>query len=257
MLLQNLQTELAEMLLSDEQVPLCVSSDVLSPLCNSAIYQNTILANLTHTLSTIYTMIVRLVGKDFFHSMAKDYIKRYPSCSGNLHDYGEYFSRFLDDYPPVNHVPYLAEVATFEWFCHTLDFAPDHAPFNLALLKTIPTVPPHQLYFKLHPASQVLQFHYPLLEILALCKDKISTLDMSARLQKGATYLLLLRREWTIIYESLSMGDSIFLKSLHENLSLSEAVTAAIAIEPNFNLEEKLPHWIKNNVIVDVAFTAA
>src|SRR5579871_3882424 len=130
MLLQNLLAEFTEALLSDNQ-----TESVFQPAHNISIYQNNYFSQLTQSLQKTYPLITQLVGEDFFKQTAREYINRYPSCSGNLHEYGEYFSDFLAEYQPVSDLIYLPEVATFEWTCHTLYFASDHAAFDIALLE--------------------------------------------------------------------------------------------------------------------------
>src|SRR3990167_10192357 len=96
---------------------------------NLAIYRNNIFATLMHTLKATYPLTLVLLGKDFFAMAAREYIRQYPSRSGNLHDYGEYFGNFLATYQPVHELIYLAEVAEFEWAFHTIYHAPNHPPF--------------------------------------------------------------------------------------------------------------------------------
>lgn len=121
MSLQNLQAELAEAILANDP-----ATTIVLPVEHLRIYQNNIESNLVKTLKNTYPLITKLLGDDFFQTTACHYIAYYPSRSGNLHDYGEYFSDFLAEHPPVKHLCYLAEVALFEWSCHTLFVAADH-----------------------------------------------------------------------------------------------------------------------------------
>src|SRR6516162_4463723 len=168
MSLQNIQIEFIDILLSEDKQ---AGINVLHPPQNMSIYQNNISSQLVNTLLNTYPLITRLLGSDFFRLVAKDYIKHYPSCSSNLHDYGQYLNDFLASYPPVKSLPYLTEVAFFEWLCHTLHFAADHSSFDIALLENVsPNQYPH-LHFILHPASHVIKCYYPILRIIELCKE--------------------------------------------------------------------------------------
>jgi hypothetical protein len=246
MLLQNLQTEFVDYLLSEDNSATCKE---LQPIANMPIYRNNVISNLVNTLLNTYPLITRLVGLDFFRIAAKDYIKRYPSCSSNLHEYGQYFNDFLAVYPPVKSLPYLTEVAFFEWTCHTLHFAASPSPFDNKLLATLsPDHYPH-LHFVLHPASHVSKFHYPILRIIELCKEEINDIiDMNG----GGDNLLIIRRDLEIMLVSLNAAEYAFLMSLQTGLSLSKALDAAKAMNVNFKLDEKLPAWIQDKTIVDV-----
>ncbi len=244
MLLQNIQTEFAEIMFSDNE-----STDLCQPINNLSIYRHNVSANLINTLLAAYPLIVRLVGEPFFRSAAKAYIEDYPSRSANLHDYGEYFSDFLATYSPVKNLPYLTEVATFEWICHTLHFAADPVPFDIKILEMISPLQYEHLHFMLHPASHVMQFHYPLLRIIDLCKGEVNEhIDVN----EGGIQLLIIRRDLEIMLVPLTLADYTFLTAIQTGSSLLASLEAALQIDANFNLEEKLPAWIHDKTIVDV-----
>lgn len=243
MTLQNLQAEFAESILSDE-----ADLAPVLPAQNLAIYSNNMTANLINTLQDTYPLIAKIVGHDFFRLTAKEYMQRYPSRSNNLHDYGEYFSDFLAQYQPVKTLIYLPEVAQFEWLCHILFFAADHAPLHPASLEAISPEQYKQLHFTLHPASRLMKCHYPLLRIIDLCQGEI---DEIINLHEGGQPLLIIRRDLDISLVTLTLAEFHFLNALNENQTLSEALDIAISIDPDFKLEEKLPAWIKDKTLVD------
>lgn len=243
MTLQNLQAEFAEIIFSHVE-----GANGIQPADNLCIYQRTMQSNLVSALQNAYPLISQLVGDDFFRIMADEYITRYPSRSGNLHDYGEYFSDFLAEYPPVKNLIYLAEVAQFEWTCHTLYFAADPTPLTTELLEKIPQEQYGQLHFFLHPASYVGKFHYPLLRIIALCKGES---DEPINLNEGGLHLLIIRRDTGIALLPLTPEDYAFLHALSEGHDLSAALIAATTVDPAFSLETKLAAWIQDQTLVD------
>lgn len=245
MSLQNLQAELAESILNpDENIK---PVNVMQP-DHLSIYQHNFQATLIRTLQHTYPLITKLVGEDFFYMTANEYIQRYPSCSGNLYDYGEYFSDFLTEYTPAKNLVYLAEVAQFEWISHTVFIANDTAPFDAFALQNIPSEQYNDLHFVLHPASHLKKFHYPILRIIDLCHENIKE---NIDLDEGGVNLLIIRRELDVSLAQLSTCDFIFLSALKDGSTLSQALAAAHAINPEFNLDEKLPVWIQDKTIVD------
>lgn len=241
--LQNLQSELVECILNDED-----NLDFILPAQNLIIYKNNVNANLISTLQDIYPLIEKLVGQDFFRVAAKEYSHHYPSRSSNLYDYGEYFSDFLAEYQPVKTLLYLAEVAKFEWLCHTLFFAADHSALKIQLLEGLPTEKYDHLHFTLHPASRLMKLHYPLLRIIDLCKGEI---DETVDLHEGGGYLLIIRRDLDISLVTLTAAEFYFLHALQENETLSTALEQALRVDANFKLDEKLPVWIQDKTLVD------
>ncbi len=245
MQLQNLQADFAELLYSDQQ------SDLIIPACHIEIYKNNMMTALRRALRDYYPLIASLLGEECFHSAAKIYIERYPSRSGNLSDYGEYFSDFLIDFAPTNHLAYLPEVATYEWICHQLYFAAEHPPLNIQTLHAVTAETFDQLFFTLHPACQIAMFHYPIIEIIEICKGKLDHLDLESPHLQTETYLLLMRQQDHIIFETLTAGEFTFLQALQEHQTLADALTITLAVESTFNLEVKLPQWVRDKVIVD------
>lgn len=243
MSMQNLQAEFAEAIMSNE-----VRSDLIRPAMNISIHQNNIFSSLLNTLKDIYPLITKLIGEDFFRVTAKEYINCYPSCSGNLHDYGEYFSDFLAEYQPLHDLIYLAEVAQFEWACHTVCFAAEHAPLSIEKLQQFNPDQYEQLHFTLHPASQLIKFHFPILRIIDLCNGDINeVIDVN----EGGINLLIIRRDLNLSLIPLAAGEFEFLLALHNNATLSQAEKTAVIIQRDFQLDQKLPEWISKKIIVD------
>lgn len=246
MQLQNLQLDFAEALLSDD-----AHIDFILPAQNIRLYQHNLIMHLTAALRQTYPLILRLVGDDFFQLTVKAYIKQYPSRSGDLNEYGEYFSDFLAEYQPVKDLIYLAEVAQFEWTCHTLLSAGTQGPLDPSILKSVAPEHYDQIHFSLHPACKVMKFYYPILRIIELCKGEIEdTIDLVEEGEAGID-LLISRRQWDIILLPLTTGEFTFLAALQENQSLAEALANATQLDPAFALDKKLPAWIQDQTIVD------
>lgn len=244
MLLQNVQADFVEALLSKENQP----ELPVEPAGNLSIHRNNIFSCLTETLQNTYPLIHTLLGGDFFQMTAKEYIRQYPSRSGNLHDYGEYFADFLSEYPPVHHLIYLAEVAEFEWTCHHIYLAPDHPSFDLDTLKQYTTSQYEQIRFVLNPAAYLRKFHFPILKIIDLCvSDPETTVDLNSE----TTNLLIIRKELDIALVSLPTEDFIFLEAISSNYTLKDALYITQLSYPSYNLEDKLPGFVQDKIIVD------
>lgn len=243
MSLQNAQAEFTDIIFSEDE-----QTSILMPSENMIIYRNNILSNLINALLDTYPMIARLVGEDFFRITTKEYIHLYPSRSGDLNNYGEYFGDFLSEYPPVKNLPYLAEVAEFEWLCHQLHVASDHAELNIKSLEEVPPDQYQMLHFILHPASRVMKFHYPILRIIDLCKGDM---DEEININEGGVKLLVTRRHLEVVLITLSPADFTFLNALQDNKILAQALEEALAVDAEFNLEQRLPEWIQDKTLVD------
>lgn len=239
----SMLAEFAEAMLGNQQKLLTIT-----PAENIQIYQNNRIATLIYTLQETYSLILKLLGIDFFCQTAKEYIQKYPVRSGNLHEYGEYFSEFLAEHPALKNFIYLVEVAQLEWICHTLFVAADHPPFDMKKLTAVSADQFDQLHFTLNPASQLRQFHYPLLKIIDLCNGEIDgPLDVS----QDSVNLLITRPKQDIRLIPLSHAEFTFLTTLQEDKTISEAMSLALQADAHFKLVEKISCWINDNIIVD------
>jgi hypothetical protein len=243
MLLENLQAELADAILSGN-----MDCHVIRPSKNITIYQNNITSTLVQTLKHIYPLVANLLHEDFFSEIAKRYIDLYPSRSCHLFDYGEYFADFLKKFSPVSHLAYLKELAQFEWLCHTVSIAANCTVLDIEALKKVSPEQYQQIHFVLNPASHLKIFHYPILRIIDLCNNPpIKTVDI----HEEKTNLFIIRRDDHLSFVELSSAEFIFLNSLHEAKSLGDALTAAVLVDKNCKLEEKLLGWMHDKTIVD------
>lgn len=246
MKLLNAQLEFIETLLTIDD-----TNKFVAPCEQFFIYRDNITSTFIQTLTDIYPLTFSLLGEDFFRQTAKAYIFQYPSRSSNLNDYGEYFSSFLADYSLLVNFPYLSEVAQFEWYCHKLYDAPDHTSKNLLTIKNLSANHYEKLQFILHPASQLMQCNYPILQIINLCKNNSQEI---INIDSGGTYLFIFRPLHEISLLVLSEDEYVFLTALNNEKCLADALLATLACNPDFKLEEKLPKWIENKVIVDFIF---
>lgn len=252
MRLANLQAELAELLLELHTSTKTADPGVIVPQANFAIYQNNFLSAIRHCMENIFPYVMQLTGSDFFRQAIHDYAKSYPSRQGYLQNYGCYFSDFLAEYLPSQHLLYLPEVAQFEWLCHYVSIAAEHPPLDIKKLSDISPEHYEQLYFVLHPACVVKQFYYPILKITELCRNERnqpqSLLDLDN--EKGIN-LLIMRKNLDTLFTPLTVDEYQCLNALQVGKSLSTALAAATAANHEFKLEEKLPDWIQHKILID------
>lgn len=220
----------------------------ISPIDRLSIYRNNIRANLVSVLADTYPLIKKLVGADCFEGLAVQYIKKYPSRQSALQYYGAYLHEFLREFTPVSALAYLPEIAKFEFACHELYFAADHPGFDRHQWKTIPFEQHEQILLELHPASALIAFSYPILDIIALCEGEITELNLD---DKKGLNLLIYRPEFEIKLYCLSNSEFAFLTAIQRGDNLKKALMCALQKEVTFPLTEKLALWIDKHIIVN------
>jgi hypothetical protein len=242
MSLLNMQMEFAQAILSDHQ------PTEVQPGAYFLIYRQNREATLRATLGKIFPLIEKLVGEKYFTFLAKQYMQQYPSRTSNLQHYGEHLSRFLTQQEALKLLPYLTEVAQFEWACHQLRFAAEPPLSDFSYLETLAQQDHAAIKLNLHPASVLLQCYYPLLDIIELCSGE-RTGDVN--LASGGLYLLILRKQFSLRLIKLTQADFIFLHQLQSGANLKTSLDKTLAVDAQFALTQKLNAWIKANIIIN------
>ena len=89
-------------------------------------------------LQEIYPVCRRLLGARSFGGLAREFVRREPSVSGDLNRYGDGFADFVrqiaDKQPVFQNLPWLGDLVNLEWLCHSLYYRDDPAPFDPAPL---------------------------------------------------------------------------------------------------------------------------
>src|SRR5437867_3948552 len=128
-----------------------VIGDGLDPAERLGIYRNTLISSLTTALRLCYPAIHRLVGADFFDSVAQLYVEQQPPHSAYLDDYGGEVPDFLARFPPAASLCYLPDVARLEWAVNRALHAVDAQPLDLELLAEVEPVNHGRVRFVPHP----------------------------------------------------------------------------------------------------------
>jgi len=127
-----------------------------------AVYRGSVIGKLNQTLSSIYPVCYRLVGKNFFEATALTYISRFPSLSPDLGDYGEQFPDFLREFEPAAKLPYLPDVARLEWYWHRVFNGEDATGLDLPALSKVPEEKWGEIIFHLPKNSVLIESAYPI-----------------------------------------------------------------------------------------------
>ena len=89
------------------------------------IYRNNVTGNFESVLSSIFEVVKKIVGEKYFEKLVTEYIKTYPSTSGNLDYYGDSFPKLVKKKLKEHKLLYLEDVAKLELLYHQSYFAKD------------------------------------------------------------------------------------------------------------------------------------
>lgn len=209
------------------------------------IYRNNVFISLTGALADVYPVVQRLVGEQFFAQLARRYIRAHPSRSGNLHDFGNAFPRFMLGMEELKDLPYLPDVAALEWACHEVFHGADAAPLDFSRLTN-----PENAKAPLHPAARLVASRYPVLAIWeANQAEEPGLVDLDA----GADWLVVLRREVQVEILRSTPGEFALLAALRDGMALGEACEAALAAEPALDLPAAMGRFATHGLLTQGA----
>ena len=141
-----------------------------------SVHRDTALGGLANALRLGHPTVLALVGEDFFAQAARDFAEQSPPASAWLTGYGEGFADFLAGYEFARELPYLADVARF-------DFALDQVGAQ-ALGQDGATVDLGPAQLTLDASLRLVALDYPAASIrdaLGEDEDLLAQLDMRRR----------------------------------------------------------------------------
>lgn len=237
------QAALLELIAQQEQMPDIALG--LNP-AGLAVYRNNYRVGLIETLNMIYPVCGQIVGAEFMTGLAREYSKRYASHSGNLHRYGDSFGTFLQDFPPAQALPYLADVARLEWAVHRSYYAIDQSPLPATALIGVAAEQYGQLHFTLCTASALLVSPWP---VVTIWQGHQPGHALQVNLYSGGEAALVHRRAGLVSVTPLSPGMAALLQALQQKQALADAAEQALHAETGFDLQAALAQLFADGLL--------
>jgi len=217
------------------------------------IYRFNVLANLCGALKDIYPVVLAIVGEAFFQHAAEQFVRAYPSRSGDLNKFGAEWPSFLAAYPHATELPYLRDVATLEWAWHEAFHSAESPLFDLSRLAEVAPETQGTLQFVLHPSARLIQSRYPILQIWEVNQPAFAG-DIEV-VWDVPTECLLVHRDIadgvSVVIKQISDAGYAFLHALERSAAFEEAATDALDVDAGFDLQGFLLESVQSGVVTD------
>lgn len=132
-----------------------------------AVHRNNVDSARTEALRKTFPVLERLVGQEYFSALCRLFIATHPPRSAVLHEYGGALADFVQCFPPLSQMSYLADIARLEWvrLCafHAADVQPLH--FDAGDIVSMHNALMQPLRW--HPSVALLQSGHPLFSLWA------------------------------------------------------------------------------------------
>ena len=232
-----------------DDLPALILSKGIAAGNRLGIYRNNTLTGLSKALAAAYPVIERLVGTDFFRHMAHEYIRRHPSRSGDLADYGMIFPEFLADFEPCRKLVYLPDVARLEQAFNHAYRAAGHPPLATGELAQVAPERYGSLHFHMHPSARLLHSAYPVAQIWefnqADCTD-----EQQIDINSGGCQLLVYRPQLAVKIVPLETGEYALLSALTAGSNFGDACEQALNAQEDANVAAIFQRHVAQHTVV-------
>jgi hypothetical protein len=233
------------------QISSHIAANGLAREARIAIYANNAREGFLSALAATFPVIERLAGRDWFRQTGREYMRHYPSRSGNLHFVGERFAAFLDDALLGSQHAYFADVARLEWAYQEVLVAADHPSFEISALSRVSPDDYGLLIFRVHPALRLVESRYPVLAIWKANQPDSAETATAISLDSGATRVLIIRRADHVELRELGAAEFALLAAFQRGATLAEALEAAAHADETADFAALLGHVVRLQTLVD------
>lgn len=209
-----------------------------------SVYRNNVASSLTDALQTAFPVLEKLLGTDYFKALAGVFLRAHPPKSRVMMLYGDALPGFLETFPPLAHLPYLADVARLEQALREAYHAADADPIATDVLAGLPPERFIAARLRFAPAMRLIVSRYPVHSIWRANREA----DAPAP-QMRAEAVLVLRPGYDPSPHVLPDGGAAFLTCLLAGQTVGMALEQATE---GFDLNTLLAMLIGGGAIVDL-----
>ncbi|SDI24913.1 DNA-binding domain-containing protein [Aliiruegeria lutimaris] len=211
------------------------------------VYRNNVVVSLCNALAEAFPVIQKLLGAHNFGILAGHFVRQHPPSSPLIAHYGSALPGFLEGFAPVQNLGYLPDIARLELALRRAYHAANSTPADATALQAMP---PERLLvtrFTLAPSVQLVASDWPIAAIWRFNAEDGPKPEMRAETA------LLTRPEFDPVLTALTPAGGVFVEALRNGQSLGEALEAAAAIEPEFDLSPAFSALVSGGAITEIS----
>ncbi|MFT2092034.1 putative DNA-binding domain-containing protein [Paraglaciecola sp. 2405UD69-4] len=212
-----------------------------------AVYRNTFISGCIDGLVRKYPSCEKLLGVDFFKSLARDYAINYPPSSPVISEFGENYPEYIRDTLKQNYpqLSYVWDICQLDRAWHHAYFAPEKTPLDEAGIESLITNIENQS-LSLHPSVQLVQTKSAISDLWSQLRD--GDINEKTPLSLTPETIMLWRDEDKILHRTLCTPEAIFIQSIQEGKTLGESAEIAIQSE-ELDISNTFSQLLLNNLI--------
>ena len=219
------------------------------------IYHANYIENGIRALSISFPSLVSLLGEQAFRAVSTNYLQQQAKSQFDWGEYGANFASFIATQERLEHLPYISEVAAFDWVRHCAARMPDidYAPDTIAALDSEDL---RHCQFVMAPAYSIHHFYFPVIELLEWQQGQVSTELMNKILddaikRASTRSVVVWRPEFKVAYSYLDAS----LEPASQALITKQSVEAVLARLTGVDLSAWLAEIITSKQLFSVRVT--
>lgn len=222
--LRDIQAAFMHDIYTGEQTSAVFLDPSISSPARLGIYKNNTMLGLSDVLANAYPIVKRIVGEEFFKTLARYYLKDHPQPTGNRHLFGSELAMFLGNFEPAKALPYLPDIAALEWVHFQASIANDAETLDFDGLTTRISADP-AFVLALHPSVHVIAQHYNALDIWR--EHQKDTPDTIQLVQEDHTIVVWRTADDSVLIRKTSPSLAALLEHCQKEISFAESMTIA------------------------------
>ena len=188
------------------------------------VYRTGHIVRLTEALGETFEAVWWVAGDDHYFRLAKEFLLTHVSASYNLSDFGKSFPDFLDRIQPFSDLPFLADLARFEWLFKEVFHLPPHSGLPPEHFQQQPLSENLRLAFG--PSISLFRSPYSVYEVWKLrgtTQESLPEKDWSK-----PQWLLCYKHQQQVYIKQLSEPEYLLLHHLNLGASIEEALDSTL-----------------------------
>lgn len=212
-----------------------------------AVYRNTFISSCIDALQRKYPSCKKLLGEDFFKTLAREFCISSPPSSPVLGEYGEYFPEFIQLTLAQNHhdLEYVWDVCQLDRAWHHAYFAAEKQPLDEAGIEAlIADIETKSL--SLHPSVQLVKLDCTVANLWSQLRD--SDINEEVSIELNPETILVWRDSGAILHRELSTSEALFICNIYEGKTLGESAEIAMQ-NGEIDISNTFSQLLLNNLI--------
>jgi Putative DNA-binding domain len=231
-----------------DDVASAFEADGIDPAARLRIYRNHALMTFDAALRAAFPVVCRLVDERFFAYATHEFLRLHPPCSRRRAEYGADFPDFLARFEACKDLPYLTDVARFEWALNMAAMVRAVPPLEIHALHSVPPDLAGYAVFQLQPSLRYCASSWPIDAIWRANQRK----DVPwVELDNSGASIEIRRGSEGVVWQPLDPGNFAFRTALVEGFALAAAITRAMQEDPRFDATMSLQRVFAEGLVVD------